>query len=137
MKLEQKKEAVRRMKLLKLLNDGRNSPVADFIENDEVWKSEFHGILYYLDKEEREIVKATELKYKKDDMKVYHCYKAHTEFGDILYMLYVSNTTKPKDFDDDLRDGITFVYAYNMSEPMFSEFGSAYVKSAFGGIIIR
>lgn len=137
MKLEMKKEAVRRMKMLRLFNSTRNSPIADFIENDEVWKSEFHGILYYLNDEERRIVEETEKKYQRMEMKVYHCYKAHTEFGDILYMLYVSKNKDGKQFDEDLADGITFVYAYNMSEPMFSEFGSVYVQSAYGGIIVK
>lgn len=137
MTFEMKKEAVRRMKLLRLLNTSKNSPISDFIDNDEVWKSEFHGILYYLDKDEKKIVEETERKYQRMGMKVYHCYKAHTEFGDILYMLYVSKNNDAEQFDEDLRDGITFVYAYNMSEPMFSEFGSVYVHSVYGGIMMK
>ena len=136
MKLETKKEAVRRMKMLQLLND-KYGPIADFIYNDEVWKSEFRGILYFLDEDEKKAVQEVENKYKKYDLKVYHCYKAHTEFDEILYMFFVSNDDTPSRFDRDLKHNIAYIYAYNMSEPAFSEFGSVYVQSLNGGIVVR
>ena len=48
----------------------------------------------------------------------------------------------PKDsiapmFDEDLEEHIVSCYAYNLSEPAFSEFGTAYIKSLFGGIVIN
>ena len=135
---ELKDEAIRRMKMLKLLDNGYDSPVADFRKDGSVWKSEFHGILYYLDSEEEKIVKQVEEKYKKYNMKVYHCYKAHTDFGEILFMLYVSNDEKsPRMFDSNLKRNVIYLYAYNMSEPAFSEFGTMYIHSQYGGIVIR
>ena len=138
MKQELKDEAIRRMNKLGLFNKGVNNPVYDFMENEVAWKSEFNGILYYLDKKEKEIVKEVENKYKKYNMKVYHCYKAHTDFGEILFMLYVSDDEKsPRNFDYNLKYNTVFLYAYNMSEPAFSEFGSMSIYSQYGGIIIR
>ena len=133
-----KQEAIRRMRNLKLHDDGQYTCLPDFEKNNNVWKSEFHGILYWLDDEEKELVKKFEEKHKEHKVMVYHCYKAHTEFGEILYMLYVSNQKgEDKEFDADLEDGIIFCYAANITDPCFSEFGSAYIKSQFGGIVIQ
>jgi len=133
-----KQEAIRRMRKLELHDDGEYTCLPDFEKNNNVWKSEFYGALYWLDDEEKEIVKQFEEKYKKHNVMVYHCYKAHTQFGEILYMLYVSNQSgEAKDFDVDLKHNIVFCYAANMSDPSLSEFGSAYVKSQFGGIVLE
>ena len=138
MKEKIKNEALRRMKALNLLDEGDYTCVQDFKKNNIVYKSEFHGILYWLDEEEQKLVSEFEKNHKDQEMLVYHCYKAHTEFGEILFMLYVSNEEDENEmFDNDLKDGIIFTYAANMSEPCFSEFGSAYVKSQFGGIVIQ
>lgn len=139
MKPELKKEALRRMRLLRLMNNGFDSPVGDFNLNETAWKSEYYGILYYLDKQEKKIIADFEKKFSKYGMKVYHCYRAKREFGDILYLLFVSE--EPEDssynFDNNLRNGIVYLYAYNISEPLFSEFGTAYINSQYGGIVIR
>ena len=138
MKEELKKEALRRMSALKLLNNGFDSPVGDFKLREKPWKSEYHGILYYLDEKELKIVKEVEKKYSKYNMKVYHCYKAHTNYGEILFMLYVSDDEKsPYVFDRNLKNNVIYLYAYNMSEPAFSEFGTMYIYSQFGGIVIQ
>ena len=59
MKEEIKQEILRRMKALKLHDEGKHTVVGSFRENGEVWKSEFDGILYWLDEEEKEIVVET------------------------------------------------------------------------------
>jgi len=56
MKPELKKEALRRMRALRLMSDGFDSPVGDFNLKETAWKSEYYGILYYLDKQEKKIV---------------------------------------------------------------------------------
>ena len=134
-----KVEALRRMKALDLHDEGFHTCVGDFRQNGTPWKSEFHGILYWLDEDEQMAVKEIEEKYADINLKVYHCYKAHTPFGEILYMLYVSTSEDdtPKTFDLDLKDGIAFCYAYNFSDPICSEFGSCYIESLFGGIRMR
>ena len=138
-KPELKKEALRRMKLLKLFDNGFDSPVGDFRLKETAWKSERYGILYYLDDEEKKIVENIEKKFIKQHFKVYHCYRVNTEFGDMLYLLYVSDfdLKNPYRFDRDLENVIVYLYAYNISEPSFSEFGSCYIKSQYVGIVLR
>jgi len=53
-------------------------------------------------------------------------------------MLYVSEEPEEsaQNFDYNLRNGIVYLYAYNISEPLFSEFGTAYVRPQYGGIVI-
>lgn len=133
-----KNEALRRMKALKLHDEGSCTCVEDFRKNETAWKSEFYGILYWLDDKENQIIKEFEEKYKKHNIKIYHCYKAHTDWGDILYMLYVSSDEcdAEKIFDENLKENILECYAHNFSEPVFSEFGTCYFKSQFGGIVI-
>ena len=115
-----KAEALRRMKALRLHDEGFHTCVGDFRKNGRPWKSEFHGILYWLDEDEVEAVKKFEAEH--DNYKVYHCYKAHTEFGDILYMFYVSTNEDDtyEQFMEDLKANVIFGYAHNFSEPAFS-----------------
>ncbi|MBQ8206401.1 MAG: hypothetical protein IJZ77_02980 [Bacilli bacterium] len=139
MKESIKNEALRRMKALKLYDEGYDSPVAEFRLKGKVWKSERFGILYYLNEEEKQVVKEFEKKYSRFGAKVYHCYRAEREFGDILYLLYVidDESDSAKEFDSLLRRGVIYLYAHNFSEPAFSEHGTAYIKSQYGGIVIR
>lgn len=130
-----KEEAIRRMEVLKIHDEGPHTCLGDFRKNGTPWKSEFYGILYYLDEEEKERVKIFEEKYKEYEVLVYHCYKAHTEFGEILYMLYCSNQEhENEDFNEDIKDNIIHCYADNLTDLSCSEFGSCYIKSMFGGI---
>lgn len=137
-KEEMKNEALRRMKALKLHDEGFHTCVGDFRKNGNAWKSEFYGILYWLDDDEKKAVKEFEEEYSKHNIKVYHCYKAHTEFGEILYMFYVTSDEEDtaENFDDNLKENIIECYAYNFTEPSFSEFGTCYIKSQFGGIVV-
>ena len=134
-----KKECLRRMKKLKLHDEGEFTCVGDFRKTGTVWKSEFHGILYWLDEDEQAVVKEFEKEH--EGLKVYHCIKCHTEFGELLSMLYVNGRSDEefdedkKYFDDDLQEGYIMSYTANMTDDMFSEFGSIAVKSMFGGIV--
>lgn len=133
-----KNECLRRMKKLKLLDGGFETCVGDFRKNGTAWKSEFHGILYWLDDDEKQAVEEFEQKHK--GLKVYHCYKAHTEFGELLSMLYVDGTDEEsfeqdkEYFDGDIEDGYIMSYTKNMTDDFCSEFGSIVIRSAFGGI---
>ena len=130
-----KNECIRRMKILKLHDEGFHTCLGDFRKNEQAWKSEFYGILYWLDEEEKKIVKDFEEKYKEYESKVYHCYKAHTQFGEILYLFYCSNQAdEDKDFDYNIKDNIIWCYAYNISDPGLSEFGTCYIRPKFGGV---
>lgn len=131
-----KKECLRRMKILQL-DDGENSCVEDFRLNGKAWKSGFFGILYWLTNEEVKIVKEFEEKYKKFNLKVYHCYRANRSFGEIFYMLFCTNQRgENKEFDFNIKDNIIYCYAMNLTDPICSEFGTCYIKPQFGGIQI-
>ena len=131
-----KAEALQRMKALKLHDEGFHTCVGDFRKNGTAWKSEFYGALYWLDEDEQKIVKDFEQKHKYCNLKVYHCYKGHYKYGEILYMFYVTSDKCDtfRNFQQDLNHGYIFGYAHNITEPMFSKFGSCGIKSMFGGI---
>lgn len=66
---------------------------------------------------------------------VYHAYFYHASYGDILDCLYISSD--PDCFEDtleDSKDEIASIYAFNLTEPMFSEFGSGAYRPCNGGI---
>lgn len=133
-----KNECLRRMKKLKLHDEGKHTCVGDFRENEKPWKSEFHGILYWLDEDEQKAVEEFENENK--GYKVYHCYKAHTKFGDMLSMLYVNGKSQEEFeqdkeyFDMDIDDGYVMTYTKNFDDDFCSEFGSIVIRSIFGGI---
>ena len=132
-----KQECIRRMQILRLHDEGLHTCLGDFRKTGTAWKSEFYGILYWLDDDERELVKNFENKYKKYAMKVYHCYRAHTQFGEVLYMFYCSNQAgENREFDENIKDNIIYCYAENMTDPSCSEFGTCYIRSKFGGVEI-
>ena len=135
-----KNECLRRMKALHLHDEGKFTCVGSFRENEEAWKSEHGGILYWLDDNEKEKVEEFEKKYNK---KVYHCIKNYTEFGELLTMLFVDK----KYYDEDVidfnqsieykeKDGTIYLASYveNLSDEWSSEFGTVGVKSMFGGL---
>ena len=129
---ELKQECVRRMHKLGIMP----KVIGDFKKSfHKHYKSEFNGILYWLDEEEQRIVDTFEA--ENPDCIVYHTYKAHTNFGDMLYLFYVNeNYTKEDYFDEDLESGIIFSYVHNFTDEWCSEFGSAYIKSINGGVQI-
>lgn len=133
-----KEECLRRMKVLKLHDEGEHTCVGDFRKNDKVWKSEFHGILYWLDEEEEKMVKDFESEH--EGCKVYHCIKSHTEFGELLVMLYVNGKNEEyfnEDktyFDEDIKEGYCMSYVHNIDSEWCSEFGSVGIQSMFGGL---
>jgi len=68
---------------------------------------------------------------------VYLILVTHAVFGTVCDMFYVSDYKEEWKQDiQDLKDGYSCVYSYNMDEPMFSEIGTIGfgVAIAFGGI---
>ena len=51
------------MKALDLHDEGFHTCVGDFRKNGTPWKSEFHGILYWLNEEEQQAVKKFEAQH--------------------------------------------------------------------------
>jgi len=130
----QKQEAVRRMKTLKL----SSNVIKDFEKEDVVYYSErqnrfFDGILYWISNEDN-FVKIVSDFEKEFGALVYHAQLSHTEFGDLLAILYVSR--HQSDWASDLHDlmtGETIAYIVNV-EYNEGELGSIGVAPRNGGI---
>lgn len=122
-------EAIKRMKLLKL----HENPIKDFEKDGTINKSEHGGILYWLDDKENELVKAFE---EKHNSVVYHVIHTYTDLGEMLALLYVSDSEEEWEYDiDDLKAGYPFAYVMNLDDDDCSEFGSIGVKPQFGGLV--
>lgn len=111
----------------------------EFEETGKLYYSErlngvFDGILYWVSNhpEWEKQIKDLEEEY---GILVYHAYLYHASYGTVLDCLYVSSD--PDCFEDTLEDckeGIARIYAINLTEPDFSEFGSGAYKPRNGGI---
>ena len=87
----QKEEALKRMQMMNLLPE----VVDNFKKHQELYKSEFTGVLYWLNEEEKAIVEEFEKTY---GGMVFHIIKNYTEFGKLLSLLYVSKY--PEEWED-------------------------------------
>jgi len=124
----QKNEALKRMQMMNLLPEVVN----DFKNNQKLYKSEFNGILYWLDKEEQAIVEKFEKEY---GGMVFHIIKDYTEFGKLLSLLYVSQTQEEWKRDRIcIKNNEAFCYVKNLDVDWWSEFGYIGFKSSIGGI---
>jgi len=125
---EQKQEAIARMRMLKLHSNAIN----EFEKEDVINLSEHGGILYWLNEDQMQYVKAFEEKY---NSVVYHVIHNITEFGELLAFLYVSDSEEEWDYDkDDIKNGYACAYVKNIDDDMCSEFGSIGIKPQFGGL---
>lgn len=129
LKIEQKQEAIARMKKLDIYAPA----ITEFEKENLVNKSEHGGILYWLDENEQEMVKEFEEEY---GAMVYHIIHNYTNFGELYALLFVSKDKDEWDYDnDDLNHNICLAYVKNLDEDAFSEFGSIGIKSQFGGLV--
>jgi DNA-dependent RNA polymerase auxiliary subunit epsilon len=129
LKAAQKKEAISRMKLLKM----HENAIRDFESEGKLNQSECGGILYWMDEKGKAIVKAFEQEY---GGVVYHAIKSITEIGDMLTLLYVSANTEEweQDRNDLKEDGYAIAFVENLTDPDLSELGGVVVKPRFGGV---
>ena len=117
---EMMEEAIRRMKTLKIHKNVINNLKNEGVLNRSEGKS---GILYWLNKEERQLVKDLEKQY---NVFVYHVIKTYTvDMGCIYDLLYI---TEEK---NSLKYG--YVVSYTISQ--FSESGDILIKSRNGGLV--
>ena len=128
--MEQKKqEALERMKMLKLYPN----VIKEFEEENVVNLSENGGFLYWLNDEQKKIVKEFE---KKEDVLVYHVIHDFTNFGELLTFLYVSDYEEEWEEDrEDLKVGYAYAYVKNLADDYCSEFGSICFRPQFGGLV--
>ena len=135
LKERQKQEALKRMGMLHIMKE----VIDDFKQNNKLYYSErqnsfFNATLYWVDNNPAwaDLIKRFELK---NGVLVYHCQLTHTEFGDLLSLLYVA-----KDEDEwsqerkDIETGEVFVKVVNLNEDLFSEYGYIGIKPSMGGI---
>lgn len=129
LKIKQKREAIERMKMLKIYSQA----IKEFEKENVINVSEHGGILFWLDDEQQEMVKRFEEKY---NAVVYHVIHNYTEFGELYSLLYVSQHEQEWGYDkDDIKHNIALCYVVNKDEENFSEFGSIGIKSQFGGLV--
>lgn len=123
-----KAEAIKRMKMLKL----HDAVIEDFEVRGEVYLSEKIGFLYELDDEQRKRVADFEDIY---NGLVYHVVRSHTNFGELLNFLYVSDHEDEWSYDRaDLTQGYTVAYVANLSDELCSEVGFIKVCPNIGGL---
>ena len=124
-----KKEAIERMKILKLF---RNA-ITDFKDDDRLNKSEDLGFLYWLYDEEEEMVKKFE---KEHECVVYHVILSRTNIGTMYSLLYVSLDDEEWEEDRaDLQNGQVLAYVVNKTDPECSEIGYIGIKPQIGGLV--
>lgn len=121
-------EALLRMKKLNL----HENAIREFKTEGKLNKSEFGGILYWLDDEERLLVKNWEAETKN---MVYHVIKNHTAIGMMYSFLYVSPSPEGWERDnDDLSEGCALAYVLNVDDPWLSEYGTIGIRPCIGGV---
>lgn len=123
-----KVEAIKRLEALNVLPN----VIKDFKEG-VINESERCGILYWLNDQEKEMVKKFE---EEHEGIVYHVIHQQTNIGELYNLLYVNVEDEEWEMDaDDLREGRVLAYVINKTYPDNSEFGSIGVKGATGGVV--
>ena len=121
-------EAIKRMKLVRIFDR-----TIDEFENKGLISKSIRGGLYWIDEEDKKRVQEFEEKY---NAVVYSIIESYTEFGKLQTLFYVTNNVNEWELDiEDLQNGLSFCYVYNLDDPMCSEFGSIGFRNVFGGLI--
>jgi hypothetical protein len=129
MKEKMKKEALERMKMLKL----SASCIKAFEVHDKVWESEGFGALYECNEKEKQIIKEFE---ERADVLVYHMIHNVYEFGECYSMFYVSKEEYEWEMDrSDIREYCPLVYVKNVDDDYCSEFGCIGIRPNIGGLV--
>ena len=134
----QKTEATHRLQLLEKLYKMHPNVLAEFKRDETIYYSEtinksFSGILYWLNNIPKYVdaVKEIEQQY---NIYVYHCILSHTEFGDVLDMLFVSSAQEEWEQElEELKTGYVESYCYILDGDG-SEFGTIKIKGVNGGL---
>lgn len=126
---KQEAEAVERMKLLELYP----TVIKEFINEKVINKSEYIGILYWLDEDEKKFVKDFEDEY---NAVVYHIVKTYTMIGCMLSVFYVSDDESEWESDrEDMKIGEQLCYVKNIDNDDCSEFGYICFQKNCGGLM--
>ena len=125
--VEMKKEAIERMKMLKMLDN----PIVEFDKEGKLNLSE-RGILFWLNKKEQNMVNEFE---RENDALVYHVIKSYTNSGLMYSLLYVSYSEEWSYDREDIKNESAVAYVINVDAPECSEFGKIGIRPCFGGVI--
>lgn len=130
----QRQECIRRLEMLTKKYDLCKNILKEFKKDNTIYYSE-NGFLYWLSNKQEyvDIIKNFEKKY---GAMVYFTILSHTDFGDILNIFYVSKEQEEwyMDIDNIRNSNYSMVYAENLSEPIFSEFGTIIIAEKFGSL---
>jgi len=129
-KQEQLDEAIERMKMLNL----HQNTISELKDDNLLNMSEDIGILYWVEKDEHKIlVKEFEIKY---NAKVYHIIHNYTQFGELLSMLYVSDSINEWELDrNDIIENCPMAYVANVDDSLLSDIGHIGIKQSMGGLV--
>lgn len=135
----QLKEAIRRLKILQEQYNLMETVITEFEKEDTLYYSEritqdYKGILFWIDNKEEfsNIIKQFEEEQK---AVVYHAILNHTELGDMLNLLFVSQYQEEwKNDNEELKNGYPLVYCANVYAEEYSEFGTIQIVGVNGGI---
>ncbi|MEG1299682.1 MAG: hypothetical protein RSC93_03180 [Erysipelotrichaceae bacterium] len=124
---EMKAEAINRLTEMKVI-----PTVITHFKKDELYYSEFNGMIYNLNEDANKALKEV----KDSGYLPYHVIRSETSFGDLYAVLYVTfhaqdNWTNGERVD---KNGYVFAYVYNATHPELSEFGEIQIKPSNGGI---
>lgn len=132
---KQKSEAIKMLRTLGLMKEVRDA----YDEEGIVYYSErqnklFPAVLYFLHNQEK-YVAAKERFEAETGAVVFHCILTHTEFGDLLDMLYVPKEEADwPSMEKGAKEGEFVSYCYNLTDG-FGEAGYIGVHAAMGGLI--
>ena len=134
----QKQEAIKRLQILQQMYKLHHNVLNEFKQDETIYYSErvnkvLDGILYWLNNKQEYVdaVKEIESQY---GVYVYHCILSHTEYGDWLSMLYVSD--EPEQWAQEkssLMIGLLKAYVYDFGG-FGSEFGNIEIAGINGGL---
>ena len=129
---DKKIEAIHRMKCMGIIKDA----IEQFKEEDIIMVCEPPiGGLYWLNKEEKEMVQEFEQEY---NALVYIIVRSWTNIGQMDNLFYVSDYKEEWEMDrDDIEENLACVYVKNHDMPECSEFGTIAYKGVGGGILRR
>ncbi len=111
----------------------------DFFENNTIYYTEQNGALYWCNElgggeKYEQLIKDFEKEHK--GCHVYFAIHTYTEFGELLNLMYISDDEQDWAYDkNDLLNGITFCYVYNLTDDWCSEFGTIGIKGLIGGLV--
>lgn len=138
----QKQEAIKRLEILEKEYLVHKNVLKEFKQNETIYYSEnlggaFSGILYWLRNKKDFVEKVKEIEEKRNIF-VYHCILNHTEYGDLLSMMYISEDESFWEYErEELKEGYAGAYVWNISFEPYSEFGNIGINGVNGGLVRR